>query len=227
MNYSYVSVPTIQDFRLSPAFICGLMGPFGSGKSSGCVAEIVERSRGQAPDPKDGIRKSRWAVVRNTYRQLSDTTMKTFFDWLPPLQYDPLHGFGDFIKTDHNYLITGIEGCLVEVWFRALDRPEHVANLLSSEYTGAWFNEAREIDWTIVEAMTSRVGRFPAKKDGGCTWSGIFMDTNPPDDDSDWYNFFEEKSLPAYYSQVFKQPSGTSPEAENLPKIGPFVYREQ
>jgi len=41
-SYSYASVPTIKRFSQSRAFIRGLMGPFGSGKSSVCVMELVQ-----------------------------------------------------------------------------------------------------------------------------------------------------------------------------------------
>jgi hypothetical protein len=47
-HYSYDSVPTIKRFSLSRAFIRGLMGPFGSGKSSGCVIELVKLAQASA-----------------------------------------------------------------------------------------------------------------------------------------------------------------------------------
>ncbi|MEN6455488.1 MAG: hypothetical protein ABFD10_14625, partial [Prolixibacteraceae bacterium] len=43
-----------------------------SGKSSACVMEIIRRAHEQKASP-DGIRRSRWAVVRNSYGQLKDT----------------------------------------------------------------------------------------------------------------------------------------------------------
>ena len=46
-DYSYASVPTIKRFSQSRAFIRGLMGPFGSGKSSGRVIELVKLALGQ------------------------------------------------------------------------------------------------------------------------------------------------------------------------------------
>lgn len=206
IRYSYRDAPTVARFSNSRAFIRGLMGPFGSGKSSGCVAEMVTLAHEQAPGP-DGIRRSRFAAIRNTYPQLKDTTIRTVLDWLPE------GPFGKFNKTDHIYYVTGFEGVEFEIWFRALDRPEHVSNLLSMEITAAWVNEAREIPPTIINALKGRVGRFPAMKDGGPTWAGIFMDTNPPDDDSWWYKLFEEDRPEG--AEIFKQPSGLSPEAEN------------
>jgi len=216
IKYSYRDVPTIKQFSLSDDFIRGLMGPFGSGKSSGCVAELLSRSMRQIPGP-DGVRRTRWAVIRNTYQQLKDTSIKTFFQWLPPAH------FGDWKSTDHTYVISKFENTEIEVLFRALDRPDQVDNLLSLELTGAWVNEAREIPWTIIQALQGRVGRYPSKLNGGPTWFGIFMDTNPPDNDSWWYKLFEEKRPDN--AKIFKQPSGLSHEAENKSNL-PVGYYE-
>jgi hypothetical protein len=210
--YDYSDVPTIKRFALCDKRVRCLMGPFGSGKSSGCVIEILRRACAQEPGP-DGIRRSRWAVIRNSYGQLKDTTIKTFHDWFPPKL------FGEWRVTDHTFLITKIPGVHLEVLFRALDRPDQVSNLLSLEVTGAWFNEVREIPKPIIDAMDSRIGRYPSKRDGGPSWFGIIMDTNPPDESSAIYNWFE-KIRPDNW-QMFKQPSGLSSHAENakhLPK---------
>jgi hypothetical protein len=107
----------------------------------------------------------------------------------------------------------------LEILFRALDRPDQLSNLLSLEVTGAWFNEAREIPKTIIEAMDSRIGRYPSPRDGGASWYGIIMDTNPPDDTSWLYKMFEVVRPDDW--EIFKQPSGLSSHAENtkhLPK---------
>jgi hypothetical protein len=212
VEYDYEDVPTIKKFALDNSRVRCLMGSFGSGKSSGCVIEIVRRAHEQRPSP-DGIRRSRWAVVRNSYGQLKDTTIKTFNDWFPPKI------FGEFRVTDHTYIFTKFPGVQLEVIFRALDRPDQVSNLLSLEVTGAWFNEVREIPFEIVDAMDSRIGRYPGPRDGGASWYGIIMDTNPPNEDSEFYNRFE-KIRPADW-KIFKQPSGLSIHAENtlhLPK---------
>ena len=69
IEYNYDDVPTIRKFALSNKRIRALMGCVGSGKSSGCVIELIRRGHEQAP-MSDGIRRTRWAVVRGTYRQL-------------------------------------------------------------------------------------------------------------------------------------------------------------
>ena len=219
IRYSYAHVPTIREFAASNARVRGLMGCFRSGKSSGCVVEIVRRAQAQRPSP-DGIRRTRWLVIRNTYGQLSDTTIKTVHMWLPPQH------FGRHYETDHRYVVKGFQGVEFEILFRALDKPDHVANLLSLEVTGAWINEAREVPWAIVDAVQGRIGQWPSKMQGGCTWEGLFMDTNPPDQDLDWFRFFEEKNHPDWFAKLFKQPSGLSSKAENIPNLNnPNYYR--
>jgi hypothetical protein len=187
-----------------------------SGKSSACVIEIIRRAHMQEPAP-DGIRRSRWAVVRNTYGQLKDTTIRTFMDWFPPKI------FGEYRVTDHIYLITKFPGVHLEVFFRALDRPDQVSNLLSLELTGAWFNEAREIPKTIIEAMDGRINRYPSMRDGGPSWTGMILDTNPPDDQSYLYRM-NEVSRPDNW-ESFKQPSGLSVHAENTQHLAKGYYR--
>jgi hypothetical protein len=219
IKYSYDSVPTIREFAASNARVRGLVGPFRSGKSSGCVVEIIRRALAQRPGP-DGISRTRWLVVRNTYQELNDTTIKTFHMWLPPAH------FGRHYQTDHRYVIKGFEKCEIEILFRALDKPEQVSNLLSLEVTGAWVNEAREVPWAIVDAIQGRIEQYPPKSEGGPTWAGLFMDTNPPDQDSDWFRFFEETKHPEWFAAIFKQPSGLGPDAENIPNLtNPNYYR--
>lgn len=220
MEYSRAAVPTIKQFMGSDSFQRMLMGPFGSGKSSGTVHEITRRACLQAP-LADGVRRTRWAVIRNTYQQLRDTTIKTFLDWYP----EPY--WGRWSITDHTYSMRWqiADGSIVEceILFRALDRPDQVGNLLSLELTGAWCNEAREIPKVVWEALQGRVGRFPAMKDGGATWWGVIGDTNPPDNDHWIYTLFEETR--PENAEIFKQPSGLSPEAENIVNLPADYYR--
>jgi hypothetical protein len=200
--------PTLASFHASNAFVRAVMGPFGSGKSSSMAMEILWRAGEQAKSP-DGKRHSRWAVIRNTYPELQLTTVKTFKDWTA--------GTG---KWNHNPPITyrlQAGDIDLEVIFLALDKEDDVKKLLSLELTGAWLNECRELPKSIFEAVTARVGRYPSKAMGGCTYRGIVLDTNPPSDDHWFYQLFEV-DRPAGY-ELFKQPSGLSEHAENLDNL--------
>jgi hypothetical protein len=208
--------PVVRAFMESPAFVRGIMGPIGSGKSTGAVIEILRRAAMQAP-ASDGIKYTRWAIIRNSYPELKSTTMKTWAQWCP-LQYGKLNQDS---PITHHVKTADLD---MEILFLALDREDDVKKLLSLELTGAWVNEAREIPKSIIDALTGRVGRYPAKKDGGATWSGILMDTNPPDDQSWWFKADREETPEGW--EFFQQPSGRSPEAENKKNL-PDKYYER
>lgn len=214
----YTPSPTLEKFHKNDSIVRAIIGAIGSGKSVGCAMEVLHRAYTQAPN-KNGIRKSRWSVVRNSYRELQDTTIKTWMDWLGP-------DFGVFRQQDMSHLITGKlddgTSLHLEVLFRALDRPNDVKKLLSLELTGMWLNEAREIPKEVFDMGIGRVGRYPSKRDGGPTWFGVIMDTNPPDTDHWFYRLFEEDRPDTF--AIFHQPSGLSPEAENTANLPPGYY---
>ena len=231
-----------KKFHASKAFVRGVMGPVGSGKSVMCCMEIFNKAITATPC-KDGIRRSRWLVVRNTTPQLETTTIKTWLAWFPE------HVFGKInMKPPINHQIK-FNDVELEVIFLALDRPEDVKKLLSLECTGIWFNEAREILKEIIDAGTMRVGRYPSKKDkpddisedNFPSWYGVIMDTNPPDDSHWWYKCAEEdewtrnefgvlvpiEKFPENMRWEFwQQPSGLSPDAENIKNL-PRGYYER
>lgn len=211
-NIIYNAPPTVGAFMRDNSFMRGLMGPFGSGKSVGSLFEMLRRCMEQQPS-HDKIRRSRWAIIRNTYPELRDTTRKTFEEWMPGGLDQSNWLEQEFTFTLQLPLKDGTR-VEAEFLFRALDRPEHVKKLLSLELTGAWINEAREVPYTVVKMLIGRLKRYPSMRDGGPTWSGLIMDTNPPDDDSWWYKLFEEEK--PGNARLFKQPGGRTALAENL-----------
>lgn len=182
-------------------------------------------------------RKGRAFWCSQTYRELEDSTIRTWMDW-----------FGDFgtLKVSTSSFEFAYGDIESEILFRALDKPDDVKKLLSTEYTKAWVNEGREVPWAIVEGLTGRVGRYPSEKDGGCVAPGIIIDTNPPDTDSKIYKVFEEDiindpQVAAEYA-IFKQPPGAVqvdgiwvdnvgqvkgiPKAENIQNLPEGYYRK-
>jgi hypothetical protein len=97
--------------------------------------------------------------------------------------------------------------------FLPLEDAADQARLLSMQLTGAWLSECIEMDLDILGPVSGRLGRYPSGARGNPTWHGIIADTNMPVDMSPWANFFT--NIPADW-QFFHQPSGMSPEAENL-----------
>ena len=184
----------LKKFLKDDAFVRGIRGPVGSGKSVSCCIEVMRRACQQEPD-KTGVRRSRWGIIRNTNPQLRTTTIKTWLDWYPE---DVFGVFKWSVPYTHLVKFADVE---IEVIFLALDRDEDVRKLLSIEFTGIWINEAREVPKSIIDACTMRVGRFPSKKDGGPTWYGVVMDTNAPDEDHWWAIMSGEVPLPEYITR--------------------------
>ena len=217
----YRPASTLARFHASRAFVRAVMGPVGSGKSSAMCVELLQRALAQAPGP-DNVRRTRMAVVRATYPELKTTTLKTWADWVPPQacvfrSTPPISCTLDWSLPDG----TRAES---EVLFLALERSADARKLLSLELTGAWVNEARELDKGVVDGLTGRVGRYPSKSRGGPSWSGVILDTNPPDQ-GHWYHQLAEGDAPDGW-EFFRQPPAlleagkggwaVNPSAENL-----------
>ena len=139
LKLDFSSAPTVAGFFNSDAFVRGLMGPVGSGKSYACCAEIFRRAVQQRPSPRDGIKYSRFAIVRNTHPMLRTTTLKTWLELLPEAMWGPVKYAPPI--THHIKLPPrdGAAGIDMEVIFLALDDPKDVRKVLSLELTGAWF----------------------------------------------------------------------------------------
>lgn len=190
--------PTCSEFIKSRAYFTGLQGPVGSGKSTAAVIKILNMAMAQKPGP-DGVARTRWAILRNTYSELETTTMKTWTDWLPENKFGKISRqapFKQLIKLN-----AGDHVIEIEILFIALDRPDQIGKLLSLELTGAWLNEAREFPKEILDAVTMRVGRFPAVKDGGPSWFGVIADTNAPDEEHWWAIMSEQAPPPEWMSK--------------------------
>lgn len=179
----------LKSFMKDSTFFRGIRGPVGSGKSVGCCVEVFRRALEQDKGA-DGLRKSRWAIIRNTNPQLRTTTIKTWLDWFPESDWGRFHWS---VPYTHHIKKGEID---LEVIFLALDRPEDVKKLLSLELTGIWINEAREIPKSIIDACTMRVGRYPSMRDGGPSWSGVIADTNAPEEDHWWPIMAGEVPIP-------------------------------
>ena len=215
---NYTPPPTVRDFigKFAPEnlFYNWIVGPVGSGKTTGILFKLVYMAQMQEKSPRDGIRRSRAVVVRNTFPQLRDTTIPSFNYWFKDGQA------GTWLATKNIFIIKfGDVEC--EVLFRALDTADDVARVLSLEVTFAVLDEFVQIKKEIVEALAARCGRYPPQIDGGATNWGMWGSSNTGDEDSWWYKYLidqESGELPNNVN-LFIQPSGFSPEAENTDNL--------
>jgi len=154
-----------------------IRGPIGSGTSSASCIKIYRQAIGQRRSTLTGKRRSKWIVVRSTYPELHETTIKTWLDWFP----EHLYGRMSWERPPtHEVRVGDVE---LDVIFLALDEPEDIKKLRSLEYTGAWFNELEFVNKPIFDEAESRTGRFPSMKEGGSNWDGVIADMNAPPED--------------------------------------------
>lgn len=210
--------PTVAKFMKSESFFRGIAGPVGSGKTTGCIFELFRRAVEQSPAP-DGIRYTRFAIVRQTLTQLKGTVLKDILSWLKEVAEFKVSDSTIYIKFGDVYS----EWVLIP-----LEHAEDQQRLLSSQLTGAWMSECIEMDVDLVPAIAGRCGRYPSAQLGVPTWFGIIADTNFPSEGSDWHKVMEI-DVPADH-QWFFQPGGLDddpvmlrdghpPVAENLPYL--------
>jgi len=213
-DVDYTPPPTVKEFikHYLPGqlFYSFIIGPIGSGKTTGLLFKIAYLAQLQAPSPVDGIRRTRFVVVRNTFPQLKDTTLSSFFTWFKD-------GVAGTWRASENKFIMRFGDCEVEILFRALDTADDVARVLSLEVSFAVLDEFVELNKDVIEALSARCGRFPSRKDGGCTNWGMFGSSNPGQEDSYWYKLLFEMAPDNL--KLFVQPSGFSADAENIENL--------
>ncbi len=201
---NYAAPPTVARFMKSDAFFRLIAGPVGSGKTTGCLFELFRRACEQDKAP-DGYRYTRFAVVRQTLKQLKDTVLKDITTWLA--------GIAEW-KVSENTIFIRIGDVRSEWVLIPLENPEDQARLLSMQITGAWMSEAIEMDVQLISPLAGRCGRYPSATQGGASWFGIIADTNMPSEGSDWHKLMDLETPPDW--QVFIQPGGMEADAENL-----------
>ena len=137
--------PTVQDFMLDDAHVIRvLVGPLGSGKTMGCIMELLRRAIEQ--EPSNGVRYTRFALIRNTLQQLRQTVLADAIQYLG----ETVH----YYVTDSTLQVrlhlpdgTGVHS---DWMLLPLDNKEDVRRLLSMQLTGAWINELREVPFDII-----------------------------------------------------------------------------
>lgn len=232
MSFSFDYKPygaTLEAFMASNALVRGLMGPVGGGKTRCCISEIIRRAQAQEPD-EYGVRRFKCVAVRHTYRQLEDTTIP---DWKAAFS-DPVSGKLVLGKwrggaggepATHTFNLRLPDGTFLafEMSFRAIGDNNIESFCRGLAVTMVWLNEADTLPYELFLGLLDRVGRFPMSDKLRATWCGMICDFNAPNVKNWCYDVFV-RSLPEGWA-FFRQPSGLSAQAENLPVVGSDFYR--
>lgn len=195
----------LSQYMRSRARISFIMGPLGSGKTYQSCQKILKLMTEQEPNAQ-GIRKTRWYAVRNTYPDLMSTTVK---DWMD--LFGDLGSFkgGGAEPPSHKLDFSLPDGSTVqaEMVFQAMDREDSVKKLRGAQVTGFWLNEVKELRKPVVDMADLRHGRYPSQMEGvGPTWHGMIGDTNAPEHGHWYYNLAENERPDGW--EFFRQPGG-------------------
>jgi hypothetical protein len=210
-----------------------LNGPVGSGKTTACIKRALRRAITIPPMRSTGIREYRVTVYRETYDQLWGTTIKS---WQKVL--NPDKGIGQWVGASPRAALHRIEfqdafgPIRFEALFKAFGDDADPDDLGGTESTDALLNEKDKLREDLFINLARTVGRFPSRGDiglpdhPGIVHGSIFGDCNAPSPLSWVYrDFFSPKKPPGY--QLFRQPGGLEPGAENLAAVGRQYYVQQ
>lgn len=224
---TYKPGPTGEKFLASDKFVKIICGPIGSGKSTVALFDLLKRAVEQTPF--DGVRRTKWILLRNTAAQLKSTVKPLLDEWFVARTRGAM---GQWKLTEGTFearfRLPDDTRVYADFLMIPADTPDDVRRLLSLEATGAWVEECREVDPDVFQGLLGRVARFPNQASGGQTYPGVIGSTNPPPMGSWWQ---EKISNPPENWGVFMQPpalledGSLNPEAENLENLHPDYYR--
>jgi len=201
MQIDFTPDATLWPLWRSNEYYQFVIGPLGSTKTTNLIMKLLTIAAQQRKG-HDGLRRTRFAISRQTLQQIKTTVLKDIEYWLAPI----------ITYKVSDSVIQIRQGDIHSDWhFIPLEDVADQRRLLSMQLTAVYFNEFRELPLDIVAAAAGRVGRYPSVGMGGCTWHGILGDSNPPSVDSPWYEFLELDPPPNM--TYVHQPGGLDPEA--------------
>lgn len=229
----------LKAFHESRAFTRLMAGPIGSGKTVGAgVAEPFFTAMTQKPDSQ-GVRTAVVGVLRDNYRNLYATTMKTWLDWVP-------RTFGHYTGSDDRPAVHELEFpapfvdgtpggglCRLRVEWRALGTHTVEATCRGWELNGAYIDEADTTPFEAISFLAGRVKRAGRKETR--VSRGVWVTFNKPDTDHPLFDLCVDQA--AHHDEngvaFFDQPPGvlpggppfiTNPDAENLANLDNDYY---
>lgn len=214
-----------------------LNGPIGAGKTRTAFTKAIKRAARQKPSSRDGIRKFKLCTVHANYRQLWRSTLPSWFKLMPREE-------GEFIGAQDGpakHVITfGLpDGTYVQFQNDFIAIGDNAAEDVMRGYepTAFFLNELDLLAEDVYTFSRGRVGRYPDMSEGGPDWFGVLGDCNAPELNSWLYqNVFLNKPITkddgtqerfTDYGVLLRQPSGLSPQAENLPNLPKGYYEKQ
>jgi hypothetical protein len=231
--------PICSRFMASKARVQIINGPVGSGKTTAVFMKAVrlacdqQTSKGKTINIGDGprpVRKFKLAVIRDTYRQLHKTTIPSWHKRFPPTAGEWIGAADAPCKHRLHFLLA--DGTVVDFLaeFAAIGENSVEDFMRGYEPTAFYLNEMDLLAKEVFSFAKGRWGRFPDMSEGGPSWWGILADANAPEFDSWLYRDLFTKSGPELAAEdveLFVQPGGLDPQAENSENLPPGYYTDQ
>jgi hypothetical protein len=188
-EYDFISGTKVAEFIISNKPVDYIQGDLGSGKTKACCVRLMRHAQEQKPSPLDGLRHTRFALVRDTMPLLKRSTMRTWLETFPENVYGKFNSSPGSMQ--HKIAFDDVRA---EFDFMSLDKADDVKKLRSTEYTGIFFNELPFTEKILFDEASSRL-RFPPTEHCSWedideqgkrrpTWRGLIADGNAPDEDS-------------------------------------------
>lgn len=203
-----------------------IMGPIGSAKTSTALLKMFMIAIQQEPNAQ-GIRYTKFIVIRDTYRNLNNTTIASWKSWVPEEIGEWSGGRNE--PGRHHLMFNLFDGTKVDmlVEFIAIGDNNVEDVLRGWEGTGAYLNEADRLQEEVFNFVRGRVGRYPSVPKCGvkASWYGVWCDMNAPDEE----NYMAKKFIfnkPKSFA-FYKQPGGREPNAENIRNLPEGYYEKQ
>jgi hypothetical protein len=212
--------PISDAYILSTAPVSLITGPGGSGKTTASVKKALLEAQRIYPG-SDGVRRYVLGVWRQKYDNLWSATIPQWWKIFPKDDFPQWTGAKPR-AAEHVIRFDDAYGRVeLRATFRAFNETMDPDDLLGIECTDAWLNEMSTFEEDLMIRLVDRVGRDPPreiiKRSGR-----IFGDANAPDVTNYTYKHFYETLKPGY--QLFRQPGGRDPGAENIEAVGREYY---
>lgn len=212
--------PVAQAFVDAEEPITVLMGPEGSGKTtSGILKGITEAYRW--PETRRGVTRIRFVMIRRLLKDLEATTQKSWLEWFPRSMGSWRGGKGE--PATHEILLSNPRGGIVEMTaeFVATGDLRVEEAMRGKEFSFAYVDEVDLAPDDILTWTFGRAGRFPSEtlaRNPKRVWGTC----NAPQDGNWVIEDFINEVKPGH--RLFRQPSGLSPQAENVQNLGRDWY---
>lgn len=252
-SYSLVSYhppgPVAAGYIRALGPIDAITGPAGSGKTVASIFKAIRFSVAVMPVGRDGVVRVRGAVLRDNYRALYRTTLRSWFEFFPPDWGGAVFTGGQDRPAQHVLKLSTVREvdgvkreCPVELTVDFFAVGDVAIEELLKGYEASWFwcNEADLLHKRVVPFAYSRTGRYPplaSLPEGARRPRVVMVDFNPPDIDHPLWqackrgSFNERKDMEGETVEAsvnfFHQPSGLSPDAENRAGKSYEAYEEE